>query len=127
MLFELTEGRLAPAHPPLAHSNFASRVDGKFAYARELRMSSEIKMKMKIKIKRVLEMESAVYYYDWPPLTYPCPSLSPRPAGSNCRFRGGISEMGDGWRVTGDGLRATGNSQPATGMDNRRGAETLRG
>ena len=52
MLFKLTAGRLAPAHPPLAHSNFASRVDGKFAYARELQTSSEIKMKMKMKIKR---------------------------------------------------------------------------
>jgi hypothetical protein len=54
MLFKLTAGRLAPAHPPLAHSNFASRVDGKFAYARELQMLSE--MKMKIKIKTVSEM-----------------------------------------------------------------------
>ncbi len=61
MLFKLTAGRLAPAHPPLAHSNFASRVDGKFAYARELQTSSEIKMK--IKIKTVSEMESAVYDY----------------------------------------------------------------
>ena len=28
MLFELTEGHLAPAHPPLAHSIFASRLGG---------------------------------------------------------------------------------------------------
>jgi hypothetical protein len=55
MLFKLTAGRLAPAHPPLAHSNFASRVDGKFAYARELQTSSEIKMKMKIKTVSMVE------------------------------------------------------------------------
>ena len=111
---------------------------------------------MKIKIKRVSEMGDGRSEMGgppsreaWPPQTRPRPSelLPPGEAGYpltqedseglrreveggkvvNSEFGMRISEMGDGWRVTGDGLRATGNSQPATGMDNRRGAEMMRG
>ena len=48
MLFELTEGHLAPAHPPLAHSIFASRLGRRFAHARELRMLFEIRIRMRM-------------------------------------------------------------------------------
>jgi hypothetical protein len=44
--------------------------------------------------------------YDWPPRTYPRPSLPPRPAGMVIRLRGGNSRLrkvGSEWLVAGGG------------------------